>query len=420
MTDAAHASFMGRAFDRARLVSLAEWLAVAVAVSLPWSTTASEIFIILWLLALLPTLDVALLRRELSGAPGGLPVALWVFAVLGMLWAHVGLAERLGGLGGFHRLLIIPLLLAQFRRSDRGDRVLLGFLASCAAMLAISWIAKVLSMAGVNWLLVPNKPPGILVKDYIAQSAEFFVCAFALLALAIERLRARQFGVALGSAALAVLFLANVYFISTGRTALVVVPVLLAILGFRFYGWKGMAGAIVLAVLLFAAAWPLSPFLRLRVHDSISDLQKYQADNSATFTGMRVEFLKNAVRFVADAPVIGHGTGSMPELFRRAAEGRSGAAGVVSVNPHNQILAVAIQLGVIGSALLIAMWIAHLALFRGTGLLAWFGVVMVVQNVVSSMFNSHLFDFFHGWLYVFGVGVLGGMVFRARDAGERS
>ena len=63
--------------------------------------------------------------------------------------------------------------------------------------------------------------------------------------------------------------------------------------------------------------------------------------------------------------------------------------------------------------------IAHLALFRGTGLVAWLGVVMVVQNVVSSMFNSHLFDFFHGWLYVFGVGVLGGMVLRERARSEQ-
>ena len=275
MTDAAHVSFMGRAFDRTRLMSLADWLAVAVAVALPWSTTASEIFIVLWLLVLLPTLDVALIRRELSSAAGGLPALLWVLAALGMLWAHVGLAERLGGLGGFHRLLIIPLLLAQFRRSDRGDRVLQGFLASCVALLAISWTAKILAMSGVNWLTVPNKLPGIVVKDYIAQSAEFFVCAFALLALAIGRARGRQIGVALASAALAVLFLANIYFISTGRTALVVIPVLLVIFGFRFYGWKGIAGAIVVAVLLFAVAWPLSPFLRLRVNDSIAELQKY-------------------------------------------------------------------------------------------------------------------------------------------------
>jgi hypothetical protein len=29
---------------------------------------------------------------------------------------------------------------------------------------------------------------------------------------------------------------------------------------------------------------------------------------------------------------------------------------------------------------------------------------------VSSLFNSHLFDFGQGWLYVFGVGLTGGVV----------
>jgi hypothetical protein len=60
------------------------------------------------------------------------------------------------------------------------------------------------------------------------------------------------------------------------------------------------------------------------------------------------------------------------------------------------------------------MWIAHLSAVSRGGAGAWLGLVIVVQNAVSSLFNSHLFDFFHGWLYVFGVGVLGGMALRAR------
>jgi len=36
-------------------------------------------------------------------------------------------------------------------------------------------------------------------------------------------------------------------------------------------------------------------------------------------------------------------------------------------------------------------------------------------NVVSSLFNSHLFDFGQGWLYVLGVGITGGMVLYAAD-----
>jgi hypothetical protein len=39
---------------------------------------------------------------------------------------------------------------------------------------------------------------------------------------------------------------------------------------------------------------------------------------------------------------------------------------------------------------------------------------VVVQNIVGSAFNSHLFDFLQGWTYVVGVGVAGGMMLRAR------
>jgi hypothetical protein len=54
-----------------------------------------------------------------------------------------------------------------------------------------------------------------------------------------------------------------------------------------------------------------------------------------------------------------------------------------------------------------------LLLFRGEGLVAWVGLLVVVQNIFTSLFNSHLFDFHEGWMYVLGVGVAGGTVLRA-------
>jgi hypothetical protein len=85
-------------------------------------------------------------------------------------------------------------------------------------------------------------------------------------------------------------------------------------------------------------------------------------------------------------------------------------------NPHNQTLNVAVQWGVIGIAILYAMWLVHLLLFRGDGLANWIGLLVVVQNVFTSLFNSHIFDFHEGWMYVLGVGVAGGMVLKARAA----
>ena len=62
--------------------------------------------------------------------------------------------------------------------------------------------------------------------------------------------------------------------------------------------------------------------------------------------------------------------------------------------------------------MLYAMWLVHLRLFRGDGLVAWIGLLVVVQNVFTSLFNSHLFDFHEGWMYVLGVGIAGGTVLR--------
>src|SRR5262249_41191416 len=76
--------------------------------------------------------------------------------------------------------------------------------------------------------------------------------------------------------------------------------------------------------------------------------------------------------------------------------------------PTIQTFAIAIQLGVIGTLALRATWIAHFLLFRRGGITAWLRTVTVVDNVVCSTVHSHLFDFNNGWLYVLGVGVLGG------------
>jgi O-antigen ligase len=76
-------------------------------------------------------------------------------------------------------------------------------------------------------------------------------------------------------------------------------------------------------------------------------------------------------------------------------------------------------LGLIGVIVLYAMWMVHLLLFRYGGLAAWIGLIVVVENMIGSLFNSHLSDFTQGWTYVFGVGVAGGMVLRDRNRGER-
>ena len=385
---------------------IADGLAAAVAVSLPWSTSATSILIVLWLFALVPTLDPAALRREILSAAGGLPVLLWALGAVGMLWADVSWSERIAGLSGFHKLLLIPLLLAQFRRSAQANWVILGFLASSAVLLVASW-ALVLT-PGLTWR---GKDWGVPVKDYILQSAIFAICAFGLVGRAAEVWRTRA-PLALVLVLGAALFTANIVYVATARTTLVVMVVVLLLLGLRQFGWKGAVAAALIGTVIAAAAWASSPYLRGRVSVAVQEVQNYRANDVNNPVGLRLEYWRRSLAFVAEAPVIGHGTGTIPQLFRRDRANQT-MPEMLTTNPHSQILTVAIQLGLIGAVALVAMWFAHLALFREGSLIAWFGLVVVVQNVVGSLFNSYLFDFSQGWLYVFGVGVAGGVMLRA-------
>ena len=337
-------SLRARLPDRQDFLRLADWLAVGVALSLPWSTSATSILVVVWFLAWLPTLDVSALRREVASAAGGLPVLLWALGALGMLWAAVSWGERFEGLGSFHRLLAVPLLLAQFRGSDRGMLVLRGFLVSATCLLATSWA---LALTGVT---ISGKSPGVPVKDYIFQSGIFLICAFALIGAACDFWRARKRGIAVALALVAALFIADIAFVAASRTVLLVAPLLVIALGYRQFGLKGVLAAALIAGALAGALWLESSYLRTRIADSMAELRGYLDANTASSTGEHLEFLKKSWRIVADAPVIGHGTGSIAEEFRRARTGETGAASVAPVNPHNQIFAVAIQLGLLGVA----------------------------------------------------------------------
>jgi hypothetical protein len=425
------AGFIARYFTRERFALLGDTFAAGVAIALPWSTSLTVMLTWLYLLMLLPTREVAALPREFLRRVSALPTALFLLAGVGTLWADVPIGERLQGLSAFRLVLIIPALIVHFRHSANAHWVLVGFLASCTALLALSW--ALFLFPRIPWyrsMEVFDVP----VKDHISQSAEFTICIFALAAIASDAWRARRHWFAAALIVLALAFLGNILYVATARTALVVLPVLLVVWGFKEFGKRGLLGLLIAGAALAAFAWVSSPHLRGSVNRIAAEVQSYLcyvnrpvgfpeermpglAEDMAyhhctlkTPIGWRLEFWRRSIELLAEAPLIGHGTGSI-QLFRRAAIAEAVPA-APSINPHNQFLAVALQLGLLGVVVMLAMWLVHLALFCGPGLAAWIGLVVVVQNVITSMFNSHLFDFTHGVGYGLGVGVAGALILR--------
>lgn len=388
-------------FDRERLKPVADAVVVALAVALPWSTSITEICAWLWLAVVIATLDPATLRRTVLSAAGGLPVLLFLLALLGTLWAEVSYYERFEGLKAFYKLLFIPLLLTSFSRSEGGERVFNGFLISCSLLLVAAFLLP----------LFPRLP----VRDYLAQTL-FAICIFALADKALTAIQDRRYRVALALAALSVAFLAGiVYAVPVSRTGLAIVPVLVLVFAIKRLPPKAWLGLLVLGVVIGGTFWLSAPTFRANLLSTIQETRSFRPDQPFSRAGERIDIWLKSIVLISRAPVIGHGTGSIKQQFRDEVAPTIGGTSPTT-NPFNQTFAVAIQLGVLGGVILFAMWGAHVWLFRGQGYAAWFGLVVVAQNIVGSLFNTHLSDFGQGWIYVLGVGVAGGMMLKNRAA----
>jgi hypothetical protein len=395
------------------------------AASLPWSTTAVSVFTALWMLVVLPTIRWQAFFETLRAPAGFLPLAFVALAIAGLFWTEDSWPVAIQGLVPVSKLLAVPLLLYHYERSERGHWVLFAFVAACVLLMGLSWVTYF-----ADWKPSPGGIAGVPVRNYIDQSHEFALCLFVMAPLLLSFAANGHRAWAFACAAIMLGFYLDMRFVATSRTAFVYLPVLLILFAVKYLNRRHAIYFLLFAAVVESGVLLSSPYLRDRVVRTVQDYkvdrdtnvardtnasQEVDRDtNAATSNGLRMAYWRVSIRSISEAPVFGHGTGSTLQLFSREAEGKSGEWGNVIRNPHNQTLYVAIQWGVLGCLVLYAMWYFHLQLFRESFFASWIGLVIVVQNFISSLLNSHLFDFHEGWVYVLGVGVAGGMVARAQ------
>ena len=262
-----------------RLRSPAAWaeavdlFAVLTAASLPWSTSLAAIFNALLLVSMVPFLDVRDFLQSLKRPICAAPIALFLLALVGTLWSDAAWGARLYAVNPTVKLLVLPVLIYHFERSSRGHWVFIAFLVSCALLSVMSWL--VAFDPGLS-IKPGNVERGIFVKNYINQSQEFTLCAVALAYPIVMLLRERRFWLAGLLTALALSFFANMAFVVVSRTALVTVPIMLAVFALLHLKWRSIlviSGALLGLALL---AWQTSPQLRKTADTFSSDYRLYK------------------------------------------------------------------------------------------------------------------------------------------------
>src|SRR5260370_14496184 len=111
----------------------------------------------------------------------------------------------------------------------------------------MSWIV----VCDPRLALKPEAVYGVPVKNYIDQSQEFTLCAVALAFPIVTLLRTKRIMQALVLSAIALNFVVNMAFVVVSRTALVTMPIMLAVFALLHLKWRSV-------VIIFCTAFALA------------------------------------------------------------------------------------------------------------------------------------------------------------------
>lgn len=371
-------------------------MTISAASLVPASTAAASVAIALMLASwFVSGRVVATLRAAAAQRVGQVMFVFLALLAVDTLYGPATWEESWSSLWAWRKLALGLIVLGLFAEETWKRRMLQAFLAVSAAGL-------IASCAG--WLgLIPSKTghaAGVVFTNHATQGMTFAVAVLCSLELARDagpRLRNLLHAAAL-------LFAGNVVFISTSRSAYVALVCVVLVWGLGRAGWRRLPLVTGALVMLVALAFGLSSTLRERVQQGVDEVRNYQSSPELTSAGIRMVFWKNTLDLVAERPLLGYGTGSFARTYRdRFVRAELGWRGLPAADPHNQYLFIAVENGLPGLAVFIAILMAALWEARGPGAYRGMARGVLLAWCVTSLFSSHFRTFPEGhlvWLLV--------------------
>jgi O-antigen ligase len=383
--------------------SLGRGAFIALGASIPVSTFGDSVLACAILLAWLASMRF----RETADAIRGNRVAMvacaWVLLhALGALYSIGTPAEVWRAVNKASTFLLVPIAVVMLR-DDRDVRL---------AHYAFLWaIGVTVMLSYFRWVgVIPRNMPlltdagysaSVVFKKHLTQN---LLLAFGAFVFAVYARLATEPRARLLFAGCAAVTAINVIVVGDGRTGQVVLMVLALYYCIWWAGAKGCAVGLAGIVLVGLVAYAIpGSSLHKRAALAISDAEQWQPGTRDEPSGVkeRLEFQRRALQMLTVHPLIGVGTGGYPAADREAASRQ----GMPATNhPHNEYLLRAVELGVSGIVLLVALFSiqwhearhladpAHAALARGLVLMYACG------SFGSSMLNDHTETLLFVWM----------------------
>jgi O-antigen ligase len=380
---------------------MGRYAAIALGASIPISVALDNVLFVLILLAWLAGGSLREKVIALRANPAALAALAFLgLVLLGMTWGPGSVRDGLHYFSKYRDLLLVAAL-SGLALSARDQRFALeAFLAAMALTLVLSY-AMWLGLLPIEDSPGRGRANPAVFKLHITHGVFMALAAFlaANQALRASELRWRTLYGA--GAALAAL---NVFMVQ-GRTGYLAFGVLVLYFFAAHWRWRGVVlAALAAAVAIGAALLAEAPLLG-RIAAVASEYREWEVGRALeTSTGLRMNYYKTSISIVRDHPLLGVGTGGFVSAYREKIRGTNLPE---SSNPHNQYLLTAAQLGALGLAALVAMFLVmwwQAGRMDPAARIAARGLVLTIA--VGSLLNSFLIDHAEGLLFAWMAGVL--------------
>lgn len=355
---------------------------------IPLSTSLISVFSGLTVLCWLLSGNFIRTPRAILRHPHALIASLLaVLFTFGLFYSQIPLDDALDGLKKYRELLFIPILLSLFYNKPKEALFAVNcFIGGAVILMFMSF--------GIYLEIIPIEHHGYSNIYHITHS--FFMAFLAFIALhrfnASWQYKYYWF---------AIFFLAsiNLFLISPGRTGMLVYMVLALLFFMQKLSFFRFSLAVVSIGVLFTGTYYSSQNVSDRINQVIVEIKQYDAGNSRTSIGMRLDWYQNSVDLIKEKPLLGHGTGAFSTAQKKLIEGTNTQP---TDNPHNEYLFIGVQLGLLGLAAFLSLFflqlLCSLNLDKNNRYLVQ-GVV--ISMMTGCLMNSFLFDSMQGHFYAF-------------------
>ena len=347
---------------------------------------------------------VLLLGRKLQSvqisalriAPAWGVLVLLVAQILGTIYSSADWSESLASATKYGKLLLLPLVLILIRQAKEAQTAMSCYLVAQTFVVITSWLLYF--GVSVPWVSAVRTSQATVFSSYLDQA--ILTAGYAVLCWQMRGTFPGRYGriIAIGLAAQGAL---NVFVALPGRTGQMCLLAALAlhVMWALPVRWR-MLGVVSPVVALAGLMFISTQFYRgvMEIRDGITHFQPQQGgvfapDDKGISTRERLTFWYRSVQAIEERPLLGHGTGSWQQQYYRLESGKPSSTTLTVRNPHQEYLFWAVQLGLVGLALLIA-WFVSIA-WQSRQYSKKYGhplAAMLAVCATACLFNSALYD----------------------------